>query len=115
VSFAGQGSLAADTAGNVTATWVAETGGVTSIRAATRPVGPPMAVDGSVLLVSAADGLSMIAAGGVRRSTLNGCPGSLSAFHWDGGVVVAATEMGWLCSWRSPSVTATLHRLTRRG
>ena len=60
-------------------------------------------IDGSKLLISAADGLALVGAGGAPSSTLTGCPGDVSAFSWDGAVVVAATATGWLCSWRSPS------------
>jgi WD40 repeat protein len=59
--------------------------------------------DGSRLMVSTADGLSLIAPGGVRHQTLKACQGSVSALYWDGPVVVAGTETGWLCSWRSPA------------
>ena len=60
-------------------------------------------IDGRRLLISAADGLALVGAGGAPSSTLIGCPGGVSAFSWDGAVVVAATDTGWLCSWRSPS------------
>ncbi len=56
-------------------------------------------VDGS-LLVSTADGLSSIGAGGALTLTLAACPGQLTAFLGDGAIVVAATGTGWLCGWR---------------
>ena len=59
-------------------------------------------IDGRKLLISAADGLTLVGAGGAPSSTLTGCPGNVSAFSWDGAVVVAATDAGWLCSWPSP-------------
>jgi WD40 repeat protein len=60
-------------------------------------------IDGHKLLISAADGLTLVGVGGAPSSPLTGCPGDVSAFSWDGAVVVAATDTGWLCSWRSPS------------
>jgi WD40 repeat protein len=59
-------------------------------------------VDGRELLISAGAGLALVGAGGAPSSTLTGCPGRVSAFSWDGAVVVAATDTGRLCSWRSP-------------
>jgi hypothetical protein len=59
------------------------------------------------LLISEGGGLSLVGVGGAPSSTLTGCPGNVSAFSWDGAVVVAATDTGWLCSWRSPSADAT--------
>jgi WD40 repeat protein len=58
--------------------------------------------DGSALLISRGDGLALIGPDGVPSSTLTGCSGYIDAFTWDGPVVVAATDSGWLCSWRSP-------------
>jgi WD40 repeat protein len=60
-------------------------------------------IDGRKLLISAAEGLALVGAGGAPSSTLTGCPGDVSAFSWDGAVVVAATDTGWLCGWPSPS------------
>jgi WD40 repeat protein len=59
-------------------------------------------IDGRRVLISAADGLALVGPGGAPSFTLTGCPGAVSAFSWDGAVVVAATDTGWLCSWRSP-------------
>jgi WD40 repeat protein len=61
-------------------------------------------IDGRKLLISAADGLTLVGAGGSPPSTLTGCSGNVSAFSWDGAVVVAATDAGWLCSWPSPGL-----------
>jgi WD40 repeat protein len=60
-------------------------------------------IDGRELLISAGGGLTLVGVGGAPSSTLTGCPGNVSAFSWDGAVVVAATDTGRLCSWRSPS------------
>ena len=59
-------------------------------------------IDGRKLLISAADGLTLVGAGGAPSSTLTGCPGDVSAFSWGGAAVVAVTDAGWLCSWPSP-------------
>ena len=55
--------------------------------------------DGREVLISAADGLALVGPGGTPAATLSGCPGVVRAFSWDGAVVVAATDSGWLCGW----------------
>lgn len=60
-------------------------------------------MDGRELLISAADGLALVGAGGVRSSTLIGCPGNITAFSWEGAVEAAVTDAGWSCSWRFPT------------
>jgi WD40 repeat protein len=60
-------------------------------------------IGGRELLISAGGGLTLVGVGGAPSSTLTGCPGNVSAFSWDGAVVVAATDTGRLCSWRFPS------------
>jgi Tol biopolymer transport system component len=59
--------------------------------------------DGRALLISRGDGLALVGASGTPSASLIGCPGNVSAFSWVGAAAVAATDSGWLCSWRPPS------------
>lgn len=58
-------------------------------------------IDGRGVLISAADGLTLVGTGGTPAATLTGCPGVVLAFSWEGAVAVAATDSGWLCGWRA--------------
>jgi WD40 repeat protein len=64
--------------------------------AAARAIWSP---DGRAILVATPDGLATVGADGSVSTALGSCPGGISAFAWDGSVVVAATGAGWLCSW----------------
>jgi WD40 repeat protein len=64
--------------------------------AAARAIWSP---DGRALLVATPDGLATVGPDGNVSTALGSCSGGISAFAWDGSVVVAATGSGWLCSW----------------
>jgi WD40 repeat protein len=64
--------------------------------AAARAIWSP---DGRALLVATPDGLETVGPDGNVSTALGSCPGGISAFSWDGSVVVAATGSGWLCGW----------------
>jgi WD40 repeat protein len=52
-------------------------------------------------LISASHGLALMSPSGELLHGLAACPGNIGAFSWDGALVAAVTDSGWLCSWRS--------------
>lgn len=55
--------------------------------------------DGRALMVALVGGLALVGPNGAMSTALGSCPGNVSAFTWDGPVVIAATDTGWLCGW----------------
>jgi WD40 repeat protein len=58
--------------------------------------------DGQRLAMAITNGLAILGPDGSGSAVLAGCKGSPVAFAWTGAVLVAATDQGALCSWRSP-------------